>query len=30
MHQNDFKKALDLRELRFTFENEGSKIVYMD
>lgn len=29
-HQNDVREALNLRELRFKFYNEGSKIVYMD
>ena len=29
-YQNDVRKTLNLRELKFKFDNEGSKIVYMD
>lgn len=29
-YQNDLREALNLRELRFKFDNEGSKIVYID
>ena len=29
-HQNNVRKALNLKELKFKFDNEGSKIVYID
>lgn len=29
-YQNNARKALNLRELKFKFDNEGSKIVYID
>jgi len=29
-NQDKLRKALELREMRFSFENEGSRIVYMD
>jgi D-glycero-alpha-D-manno-heptose-7-phosphate kinase len=28
-YQNKVKKVLDLRELKFKFDNEGSKIIYL-
>ena len=29
-YQNDLRKALNLRELKFQFESEGAKLVYFD